>query len=135
MIRGLIAVAVGCLVMFLSTAIVTVLLGALAPEWVAPLGTAPTSFAIVYVVYGFAFAVVGGVVAARLAPSPRRRWVMTMAVVAVLLSLAWSAVSLDVTHPTWYAWVVPFTVLVGIATGGMWAVRRVEPDHSPDRGA
>jgi len=128
MVRGLVAVAVGCLVMFLATGIVTVMLGAMAPDWVSPLGTAPTSFAVVHVVYGFAFAVLGGAVAARLAPSPRRRWVMTMAVVAVLLSLGWSAVSLDVPQPTWYAWVVPFAVLLGIATGGMWMVRCVEPD-------
>lgn len=127
MVRGLIAVAVGCLVMFLTTGIVTVALGTIAPEWVAPLGTAPTSFAIVHVVYGFVIAVLGGAVAARLAPPPRRRWVMTMAVIAVLLSLAWSAVSLDVAQPVWYAWVVPLATIVGIATGGMSVIRRNEP--------
>lgn len=130
MVRGLVAVAVGCLVMFLATAIVTVALGALAPQWVSPLGTAPTSFAIVHIAYGFGFAVLGGAVAARLAPSPRRRWVMTLAVVAVLLSLAWSAVSLDVQQPAWYAWVVPLATLLGIATGGMLVIRRSEPDAS-----
>jgi len=128
MVRGLVAVAVGCLVMFISTAVVTVALGVLAPEWVSPLGLAPTSFAIVHVLYGLAFAALGGAVTASLAPSPRRRWVMTLAVIALLLSLGYSAVSLDTRRPAWYAWVVPLATLFGIATGGMLMIRRTEPD-------
>lgn len=125
MFRGLVAVAVGCLVMFLSTATVTVALGAAAPEWVSPLGEAPTSFAVVHILYGLAFAALGGAVAARSAPEPRRRWVLVMAVVAVLLSLGYSAVSLDTPRPAWQAWVVPLATVLGIATGGMWMIRRL----------
>lgn len=128
MVRGLVAVAVGCLVMYLSTGIVTFALGQLAPGWVSPLGMAPTSYAVVHVLYGLVFAALGGAVAARLAPPPRRRWVMTMAVIAILLSLGYSAVSLDAQQPAWYAWAVPFATLLGIATGGMLMIRRIEPE-------
>ncbi len=127
MLRGPLAVLVGCMVMFLSTAVVTVALGVAAPDWVSPLGTAPTSFAIVHVLCGLAFAALGGAVAARLAPTPRHRWVMTMAVIAVLGSVAWTAVSLDTPQPPWYPWAVPFATLLGVASGGMWMIRRTEP--------
>ena len=126
------AVIAGYLVSAILTAITIAALGALFPASYNPENI---GWVIFNVIYGCAFAVVGGYVVARLAPS--RPFVhatvlgVLMAIFAVLTGMAVSAAPPSpeyVNQPGWYYPVLAITVLPSILLGAWMYARRTKSD-------
>lgn len=71
---------------------------------------------------GFAFAGVGGWIAAHLAPVAPFGHAIGLAVIVLLLGLATAAQggAVRAGQPQWYAWTLPFIGAGGALLGGLW---------------
>jgi hypothetical protein len=122
------AVLAGYLVSAILTAVTIAVLGALFPASYQP---GNVGWVIFNVIYGCAFAVVGGYMAARLAPARpmTHAWVLgiLMALFAVLTGYVVSVSSPSpdyANQPGWYYPVLAITVLPSILLGGLLYIRR-----------
>jgi hypothetical protein len=119
-LRSIAAVVAGFLALVvLILASTPILVRLLLPE---P-GQRPTAaYLIANLLTGFAFAAVGGWVAARLAP--RAPVVHAGAMAAIVLGVgvvtAAQGGAARSGQPTWYAWTLPFVGAAGVLLGGTW---------------
>ncbi len=130
-LRSVGAVVAGYFLTALLTAGTIAVLAALFPEsYVAT----DRAWVIFNIVYGCAFAVLGGYITARLAPSrPLAHAValgLIMAVLAIMTSLATAGAPPDpevAASPAWYYPVLALTVVPSVALGGWLQSRRAGP--------
>jgi hypothetical protein len=83
----------------------------------------PTAaYLTVNLLLGFAFAVVGGWIAAHLAPVVPFWHAVALAVGVLVLGVATAAQggAVRAGQPQWYAWMLPFIGATGAVFGGLW---------------
>lgn len=121
MLRSIISVVVG----YLSIAIVTMLsTGLLASAFGLPLKPAdpsfrpPTPYVAANLCAGFVCAMLGGVVAARLAPRSPQAHALVLAGAALAFGVLFGIMNRTGPHPGWYLVLLPIVACVGVAIGG-----------------
>ncbi len=127
MLRSILSVVVGYLSIavatMLSTWLLTVAFG-LPLQPADPSFRPPTPYVAASLVSGFAIAILGGFVAARIAPRSPRRHALVLAALVLAFGVMFSLMNRTGPHPGWYLLLLPIVGFLGVVLGGRMGERR-----------